>query len=213
MNPSTDILGVILAGGAGRRMFAPYGGGDKALIDLAGKPILAHVIERLAPQTQRTILNANGDAARFASFGLNVVADQDSDRSGPLAGLAATMAWAKGETPAPLAVVSVTADTPFLPLDLVQRLATAATAGTPAIAVSNGQRHPTIGCWPISLSAALAEALARGSRRAENFAQAHHAIEVGFPLGDIGGRSVDPFFNINTPDDLAAARRLLAGGK
>lgn len=195
-------------------MFAASGGiGDKALIDLAGKPILAHVVERLAPQTQRTILNANGDAARFTSFGLSVVADQDGARSGPLAGLAAAMAWAKGEAPAPLAVVSVTADTPFLPLDLVQRLAAAAAAGTPSIAVSNGQRHPTIGCWPMTLCAAVAEALARGRRRAEDFAKAHHAIEVAFPLSDIGGQVVDPFFNINTPDDLAAARRLLAGGK
>lgn len=204
-----DILGVILAGGAGRRMFAG-GDGDKCLIDLAGRPVLAHVVDRFGPQVSQLILNANGDAARFARFGLKVVADGDDGRAGPLAGFKAAMAFAEICNPLPKAILTVTADAPFLPLDLAARLAAAMRDDRPAIAVSNGRRHPTIGLWPLSLSS-VDNALSGGRRRVESFAQHHDAIEVDFPFGDIGGRKVDPFFNANTPDDITEARAILAG--
>ena len=205
-----DILGVILAGGAGRRMFAG-GDGDKCLIDLAGRPVLAYVIDRFSPQVSQLILNANGDAVRFARFGLEVVADGDGSRAGPLAGFKAAMAFAETCDPRPQAILTATADAPFLPLDLATRLAAAMRDDRPAIAVSNGQRHPATGLWPLNLHLSVDEALNEGRRRVESFAQHHDAIEVDFPFGDIGGRKVDPFFNANTPDDITEARAILAG--
>lgn len=216
MYQRSEILGVILAGGAGRRMFAAQGRdsgserGDKGLIDLNGRPMLSHVIERLAPQVSEIILNANGDPSRFADFGLPIIADHDDSRAGPLAGFAAAMAWAKQNRPDIRAILTVSVDTPFLPLDLAMRLSHASENG-PAIATSDGQRHPTIGLWPLTLKKVLLDALASGQRRVENFAQHHQAIAVSFPFSEIGSQRIDPFFNANTPDDVAAARAILAG--
>jgi molybdopterin-guanine dinucleotide biosynthesis protein A len=206
MISASQILGVILAGGAGRRMFET--GGDKALINLGGAPILAHVITAVAPQVGALILNANGDPERFQRFGLTVVSDLDDTRLGPLAGFAAAFAYAAKQAPPPRAALTVTADAPFLPSDLAQRLSA---SGGPAIATSGGKRHPTIGFWPLDIRPSPADALADGCRSANAFAERHHAIEVEFPSKAISGVDVDPFFNANTPDDIEAARRILAG--
>ncbi|MGQ0455494.1 MAG: molybdenum cofactor guanylyltransferase MobA [Hyphomicrobium sp.] len=209
MTSVTDILGVILAGGRASRM----GGGDKGLVDLAGRPMLAHVIDRFAPQVAQVILNANGDPARFTSFGLQVVADDESrspQGMGPLAGLLAGLAWAEQSGAGYHWVATVTTDTPMLPPDLVERLAGAANRG-PAIAASGGRRHPTIGLWPLAIAKRVRAALDEGRLGADAFAKANAAVEVAFPFLQIDGHEVDPFFNANAPDDIATARRLLSG--
>ncbi|MFN0218325.1 MAG: molybdenum cofactor guanylyltransferase MobA [Hyphomicrobium sp.] len=212
MTAGSDILGVILAGGAGRRMFADAGGtGDKCLIELGGKAMLAHVIERLAPQVGQIVLNANGDPSRLRAFDLAIVPDPDDSRAGPLAGYAAAMMWAEKQPRPQHAIVTVPCDSPFLPVDLVLRLSEAARDGNPAIAVSAGRRHPVVGFWPLAIRPNVEKALREGRRRVEDFAQHQQAIEVVFPFGDIGGVSVDPFFNANSPEDVATARRLLSG--
>lgn len=195
--------GVILAGGRARRM----GGGDKGLLPLAGRRVIDHVIERLRPQCRLLAINANGDPARFAEFGLPVLPDPVPDQPGPLAGLLAAMDWAAGL--GAVAAVTVAADTPFLPPDLVARLESAATAGG-AVAESpdaEGQMraHPTFGLWPVALRAGLAAAIAGGERRLGRWAAACGAGRAAF-----GSEPFDPFFNINTPADLAAAERIAA---
>lgn len=197
---------VILAGGLSRRM----GGGDKPLLTLGGRPILAHVVERLAPQAAPLIVNANGDPKRFAAFGLTVVADTVPDRPGPLAGILAGLAWAEREGHA--AIVSAAGDTPFLPADLVARLAAAAAAADTDIAIAATdeggalRHHPTFGLWPVARRQRLADALAAGTRRVRDFAQDEGAAVALFP--DPGA-----FFNINTPADRdAAAAALPAAG-
>ena len=200
----TEIHGLILAGGLARRM----GGGDKALIDVGGQPLLAHVIARLAPQVAGLALNANGDLARFASFGLPVVADDVPGFAGPLAGVLAGLDWLARERPGATHAVSVAADTPFLPSDLVARLA-AARAGADArlaCAASGGRRHPVIALWPVELRFDLRRALVEEDiRKIEWFMRRHAVVAADWPIAPF-----DPFFNINAPDDLAAAERLLA---
>ena len=214
MTGSSHILGVILAGGRARRLFQQSpDGGDKGFADLGGQPMLAHVIGRFQPQVASLILNANGDPARFARFGLRVVPDLDSTEQGPLAGLLAGMTWAETADSAFSAIVTVTTDVPFLPLDLVAQLAVATRNG-PAIAASADRRHPTIGLWPLSLKGAVQAALSRHELSVNAFAEAHGAIAVSFPFSDgIGGEGhgvrVDPFFNANTPAELKEARALL----
>jgi molybdopterin-guanine dinucleotide biosynthesis protein A len=202
---SSRCLGVILAGGASRRM----GGGDKCLADLGGRPLLAYVIDRFQPQVTRLILNANGPPERFSQFGLQVVPDLDGRALGPLAGLLAAMEWAARTDPSWAAIVTVTSDAPFLPPDLVPRLVAAA-RGVPAIAVSAGRRHPAIGCWPLSLKASIAAALARDDLSVNACAARNSAVEVLFPFSETDGLMIDPFFNANTPDDLADAHRIIA---
>ena len=210
MTTHPHILGAILAGGAARRMF-PDRGGDKGLNELGGVAMLSHVIERLRPQVGQLILNANGDPARFAAFGLDVVPDVLGPDQGPLAGLYAVMDWAGRQEMSFDKILTVSTDVPFLPPGLVDKLAAAIRSQRPVIAQSSGRLHPAIGLWPVSLKDAVAQALAEGRRGFEGFATANEAIAVGFPFSDIAGETVDPFFNVNTPDDLAAARRLLAG--
>lgn len=199
----TDLPGVILAGGQARRM----GGGDKGLMALAGRRVIDHVIERLRPQCRTLAINANGDPARFAGFRLPVLPDPVPGQPGPLAGLMAAMDWAADLGAG--AVVTVAADTPFLPPDLVARLESAATAGG-AVAESpdaEGQMraHPTFGLWPVALRAGLATAIVGGERRLGFWATACGAGRASF-----GSDPFDPFFNINTPADLAAAERIAA---
>jgi molybdopterin-guanine dinucleotide biosynthesis protein A len=201
MSAASHILGVILAGGSSRRM----GGGDKGFADLGGRPMLAHV--------GALILNANGDAARFRTFGVPVIPDLDSKAQGPLAGILAAIAWAERSGRAFTAVATVTSDVPFLPLDLVSKLAAARPNG-PSVAQSADRLHPTIGLWPLSLKPAIEAALERGNLSAHAFARANDAIAVAFPFSESvgresGGQCVDPFFNANTPDDLNQARALL----
>jgi molybdopterin-guanine dinucleotide biosynthesis protein A len=179
------IAGVILAGGRGRRM----GGADKALIPLRGRPLIAHAIARLSPQVTALAISANGDPARFAAFGLPVLAD--ADPRGPLSGVLAGLGWAAGHD----ALVTVAVDTPFFPADLVARLAA---AGAPAMAASRGDLHPTFALWPLTAAPALQAFLASGAHpRVTDFARSLHAATVAFDDGD--------FSNINTPDDLSAA--------
>jgi molybdenum cofactor guanylyltransferase len=198
MNTATAVkpVGVILAGGLARRM----GGGDKPLRHLAGKPILAHVMERIRPQVARLILNANGDPARFASWGLPVVADPMPDFPGPLAGVLAGMRWAAANAPEAADILTIPGDTPFLPRDLVERLVAGRSQQPIACARSGDRIHPVIALWPVRLADDLAQALTSGTRKILAWAEGHGLASVVFDT-----RPVDPFFNVNHPEDLAAA--------
>ena len=181
---------VVLAGGRGSRM----GGADKALLPLAGRPLLAHVLARLAHDGPRAI-SANGDPARFAAFGLPVLADTRPDFPGPLAGILAAMAW----SPTP-DVVTVPVDAPFLPPDLVARLCAGRGRAAIAMAASAGRTHPVAALWPTWLRAELAAALDAGQGQVRAFAMRFGVATVDFPTD-----ARDPFVNLNTPADLAAA--------
>ncbi len=193
--------GVILAGGQSRRM----GGGDKALLPLAGKPVLQHVITRLMPQVGPLILSANGDPARFAAFSLPVVPDRDETFAGPLAGLLAAMAHAEARWPAVKTLVSVPADTPFIPADLVARLTKRRREDDLEIvmAASGGRAHPTVALWSLGLWQPLAQALESGEKRVRNFIESRRYAAVDWPM-----TPADPFANINTPEDLAEAEQI-----
>jgi molybdopterin-guanine dinucleotide biosynthesis protein A len=195
-----EITGVILAGGLSTRM----GGGDKALLDLAGRPVIAHVIERLAPQVGRLVINANGDPARFASLGLPVIADTVQGHPGPLGGILAGLRYAAAT--GARAIVTAAGDTPFLPRDLAVRLAAAAGDGA-AVARSRGRIHPVEGCFPAGVADDLAVYTRRSQRRrALDWALSIGAIPVDF-LEEPDG--CDPFFNINTPADLGIAEAII----
>ncbi|CAN7729489.1 molybdenum cofactor guanylyltransferase MobA [Mesorhizobium sp. LjNodule214] len=200
-----DIAGIILAGGQSRRM----GGGDKTLLVLGGRRLLDHVVARLAPQVGPMALSANGDPMRFARFGLPVLADTVEGYAGPLAGILTGLEWASMGCNG---VVTAAGDTPFLPEDLVDRLTAAAAdhPGAIAVASSGGKRHPTFALWPLGLHDALRRFLVdEDNRRVSAFIERHGFVEVAFPMWNSGEHEIDPFFNINTPDDLAAAERLL----
>ncbi len=205
-------MGLLLAGGRSSRMRDALepGNGDKGLLDVGGKPMLARVIERLAPQTSRLVINANGDPARFRHFGLPVVADTIDGFAGPLAGLHAGLHWAKSNAPEASHAVSVSTDVPFLPADLVDRLenALAASDAVIALARSAGTVHPVIGLWPVTLADELQTALHDGMRKVLDWTARHPSVTVDFPSTLVNGRPVDPFFNANTPQDLALAREL-----
>lgn len=201
------IPAILLAGGKASRM----GGGDKCLRLLAGKPILRHVIERVAPQTAPLLLNANGDAGRFAAYGLEILPDDIAGQPGPLAGILTGLDWAAKHLPGTPHVLSISTDCPFLPTDLVSRLHHALKDGAEiAIAASNGRNHPVIGLWPVALRKDLRLALAvENQRRVESFCDRHRTVVVNFPGAmNLPGGTVDPFFNANTPEDLAIAERL-----
>ena len=195
---------MLLAGGRSLRM----GRGEKALIEIAGSPMLAHVIARLRPQVGHLVINANGDPARFSSFSLPVVADTLDG----FAGLHAGLEWARRKTPSARFVASAPADTPFLPCDLVARLKAALlqSPSRSAIAASGGKPHPVFGLWDIALTDDLAAALQRGVRAMHRFAEAEASTVVDFPLIEIGATKVDPFFNVNTRADLETAQTLMA---
>jgi molybdenum cofactor guanylyltransferase len=203
-----EVTGVILAGGQSRRM----GGGDKGLLDLAGKPMLAHVIQRLAPQAGRLVINANGDPARFARFGLPVIPDTVTGFVGPLAGVLAGLRWSAANASSARWIVTAAGDAPMLPPDLVRRLA-AAVAGRPAgiaLARSSGELHPVIGLWPVALADDLEDALRHGVRKVLHWTDRHGTIAANFPAMRIGDLQIDPFFNANTPQELDTLRALLA---
>jgi molybdopterin-guanine dinucleotide biosynthesis protein A len=197
-------LGLVLAGGLARRM----GGGDKARIRIAGKTILERVLACLKPQCAAIILNANGDPARFADTGLPVVPDSVAGFAGPLAGILAGLDWAAAHAPAIADVVSVPGDCPFLPVDLVARLSAAREAtGLPlACARSGDWRHPVVGLWPVALRQDLRKALVEEDMRKIESWTARHGVAFGkWPTAP-----VDPFFNVNTPADVAEAERIAA---
>ena len=180
------------------------GSGDKPLRVLAGRSLLDHAIARIAPQVSARVLNANGDPARFASFGLPVVPDPMPDFLGPLAGILAGLRWARATHPGARDVLSVPTDTPFLPDDLVARLLVGRGAQPLACAASGGWTHPVIGLWPVSLADALHAALRGGARKIDAFTARPGIAEIYFAT-----EPFDPFFNVNRPDDLAAAEALI----
>jgi molybdenum cofactor guanylyltransferase len=201
------VTGVVLAGGRSRRM----GGGDKGLLELAGKPMLRHVIDRLAPQVKTTIINANGDPQRFAAFALPVVADTVEGFVGPLAGVLAGMRWSTRNMPAARWIVTAPGDAPLLPRDLVERMIEAAAEreDTIAVAQSGGEMHPVIGLWPIALMQDLEEQLKAGVRKVQQWADRHGAVAVPFPCARFCGLSIDPYYNANTPQELGELRAML----
>jgi molybdenum cofactor guanylyltransferase len=197
-----EAFGLVLAGGLARRM----GGGDKALIRIGNETILARTLARLTPQVAGVVLNANGDPARFAAFGLPIVADSVPDFAGPLAGILAGLDWVAANRPDTAWVVSVPGDCPFLPRDLVTKLdAARAAEGKPlACAHSGDWRHPVVGLWQVALREDLRHAITVEDLRKIEVWTARH----GVALADWPTDPIDPFFNVNTPEDVAAAETL-----
>ncbi len=198
------IVGFLLAGGGARRM----GGGDKCLRPLGGRPLLAHVIERLQGQVGKLVLNANGDGGRFAAFGLPVVADSIAGMAGPLAGILTGMEWVCAHGGGGEMLLSAPTDGPFLPLDLVARLAAAKRAAGARIACarSDGRTHPPIGLWDVDLADDLRRAMeVEGLRKIDAWTARHALVHVDWPV-----LPFDPFFNANRPEDLDRAESLLA---
>jgi molybdopterin-guanine dinucleotide biosynthesis protein A len=200
------VLGVLLAGGQARRM----GGGDKCLRALGGRPILAHVIERARPQVSALVLNANGDPARFAAFGLPVAGDVIEGFAGPLAGVLTGMEWARANRPDLPWIATIATDTPFFPSDLVARMLDAiGHAGADlACAASGGRAHPVFGLWPVRLAPDLRQAMLEENIRKVDVWTARYRVA----LVPFATEPFDPFFNTNRPEDLAEAERLLDVG-
>ena len=194
---SGDVIpAVILVGGAGRRM----GGADKPLMPLAGRPLLAHVIDILAPQTKHIALATRADPERYRHFGLPLLPDAVADQ-GPITGLRSALEWAKAVAPGASHVALLAGDTPFIPSDLFTRLGTARSPSPSCIfPISKGQIHYSSGLWPLS-SHLLLEAIDGAKSDCSLRGLAH---EIGFAMIEWADE-VDPFFNINSPDDLAKA--------
>lgn len=198
------IAGVILAGGKASRM----GGGDKCLLTVGSRTILSHLIERLAPQVDTLAIGANGDAARFAAYGIPVIPDAASTESqGPLAGVIAGLAWA--EALGAKMLLTASGDTPFVPLTLAADLAEALRASRAkcAVARSRGHLHPVAALWPIALRSTV-EARFRGGDRSVKFVQQ----SLGASCVDFDGEGFDPFQGSNTPEELESLRKLQASG-
>jgi molybdopterin-guanine dinucleotide biosynthesis protein A len=197
-------LGLVLAGGLARRM----GGGDKARIKIGGVTILQRVIACLTPQCSRVILNANGDPARFADTGLPVIADSVPHFAGPLAGILAGLDWAAANAPQCEWLASAPGDCPFLPDNLVARLHEArVAAATPLVCARSGEwRHPVVGLWPLTLRDELRRALVEeGLHKIEIWTARH-----GVAIADWPAEPIDPFFNVNMPEDARRAEALAA---
>jgi molybdopterin-guanine dinucleotide biosynthesis protein A len=207
------MVGVILAGGLSRRMQGP----EKALLELAGKPLISHAADVLAKQVRIVLINANGDHARFAFTGLPVQADTVPGFAGPLAGVLAGMRWCEHNAKFATHVLTVAADTPLFPADLAQRfLAELAHVGAEerstaiCLAESGGNRHPVFGLWPVCLADDLEHFLvAEDQQKVMLFARRYRLVMVDFPFLDGEKTRIDPFFNINTPQDLEMAGGLI----
>lgn len=194
------IAGVVLAGGQGRRM----GHVDKPLLTLAGQPLLGHVLARTLPQVKAMVINANGDPSRFDEFNLPVVEDSAGGFLGPLAGILAGLDWAARAHPTVSHVISLPGDAPFVPRDLVARLAAAAKADGLARAHSFGRRHPVVGLWPVKLRAELRDQLVNNDIRKIDL------FTADYPIAEVDFDGVpDPFFNVNTPQERDEAERIL----
>ncbi|HEY1152567.1 MAG TPA: molybdenum cofactor guanylyltransferase MobA [Pseudolabrys sp.] len=204
MTEAAGTLGLVLAGGLARRM----GGGDKAMITIGGTSILDRVLERLRLQTAGIIINANGDPARFAATGLPVIADTVPGFAGPLAGVLAGLDWAAANKPDITYIASVPGDCPFLPRDRVARLLSARISDDLPLACarSGAWRHPVVGLWPVTLRDDLRRALLDEDLRKIEVWTARHGIAIA----DWPDKPVDPFFNVNTPEDAARANALAA---
>jgi molybdopterin-guanine dinucleotide biosynthesis protein A len=198
------VVGLLLAGGQSRRM----GGGDKSLLAFAGRTLLAQVIARVAGQVRQLVLNANGDPARFAGYGLPVVPDSVEGFAGPLAGVLAGLDWAAANAPECPWVATMPTDAPFLPPDLVERLLAAAAEdhADMACAGSGGRTHPVAGLWPVRLREELRRAMTQEAmRKVDRWTARYRVAVVDYP-----DRPLDPFFNANSPEDFAEAERLYA---
>jgi len=184
------------------------GGGDKCLREIAGRPLLSHVIDRISPQVDHIVLNANGDPNRFSDFDLPVTADVVEGYAGPLAGILTGLDWAAAHIADCEWVVSVPTDAPFLPLDFVSRMMAATEGGDVDLvcAITNGRTHPVAGLWPVRLMPALRMALIdEDIRKIDRWTARYRLAEVEF-----ASEPIDPFFNANRPEDLAAAEAFLA---
>lgn len=204
MKASESVIGVILAGGLARRM----GGGDKCLLPLAGKTLLQRTIDRAQPQVAKLLLNANGNSLRFARTRLPVIADAYPNNPGPLAGIHAAFVWMQVNAPNAEWLVSFASDTPFFPDNFVEALFEAAQKSDQrlVVATSKSQIHPVFCLWHRSLTSAIAAQLVTGEvPRLQEWIKAREPLEVNF-----SAEGYDPFFNINTPQDLYTAEPLAA---
>ncbi len=205
MPDKTRICGLLLAGGQSRRM----GGGDKCLQLLGGRPVLGRILDIARPQVAALVLNANGAPERFAQFGVPVAADVIAGFAGPLAGVLTGLDWARDHAPGCDWVASFACDAPFAPADLVARLAAAVADGAAdlACASSGGRDHPVFGLWPVRLADDLRRAVVdEGVRKVDVWTARHELVRADWPCDP-----VDPFFNLNRPDDFARAETMLAG--
>ena len=201
---TSPIVAVLLAGGLARRM----GGGDKCLREVAGRPLLSRVIERILPQVDHVVLNANGDPERFSEFGLPVIADVVEGNAGPLAGILTGLDWAARHVTECEWVVSVPTDAPFLPMDYVARMMAAIEDEDAelACASTNGRTHPVAGLWALRLMLELRSALIdEDIRKIDQWTVRYRLADVEF-----SSEPIDPFFNANRPEDLKAAEVILA---
>lgn len=204
MKASESVVGIILAGGLARRM----GGGDKCLLPLAGKTLLQRTIDRAQPQVAQLLLNANGNSLRFARTRLPVVADVYPNNLGPLAGIHAGFTWMQTKAPNAEWLVSFASDTPFFPADLVETLSAAAqnSSSKLVVSVSKSRVHPVFALWHISLKEQIEAQLDRGEgTRLQDWITLQKPVQVEF-----NAEAYDPFFNINTPQDLYAAEPMSA---
>lgn len=202
------VAGVLLAGGLARRM----GGGDKCLKEIGGRSLLELAIARARPQVDGLVLNANGDPARFARLGLPVASDVVGGYAGPLAGVLTGMAWAQANVPRCRWLASFATDTPFFPRDLVSRLMAAVQREDAEIAcaASHGRSHPVFAVWPVRLADDLRAALTEeGIHKIDAWTARYRVARVDF-TGPADAPAPDPFFNVNEPEDLAAAEARLA---
>lgn len=204
MKASESVVGIILAGGLARRM----GGGDKCLLPLAGKTLLQRTVDRAQPQVEQLLLNANGNSLRFARTRLPVIADTYANNLGPLAGIHTGFTWMQAKAPKAEWLVSFASDTPFFPTNLVEALLDAAKTSSSklVVAVSKSRVHPVFALWHISLKTEIEAQLATGEvPRLQEWMTAQNPAQVEFDA-DV----YDPFFNINTPQDLYAAEPMSA---
>ncbi|ATN34694.1 molybdenum cofactor guanylyltransferase MobA [Rhizobium sp. ACO-34A] len=194
---------LVLAGGLSRRM-----GRDKTIVDLSGQPMIAHVVDRLRPQVSSLAVNAPSGV--LDEIGLPVLADIIPGHAGPLAGVLAGLIHTRESMPEASHLLTVPADTPFLPEDLAARMADDITPGRIVVAASLGRIHPVVALWPISLTDDLKEWLSNpDNRKLQSFIAHHPSVAVDFPTIETASGPLDPFFNVNTPDDLARAEQIL----
>jgi molybdopterin-guanine dinucleotide biosynthesis protein A len=207
-NSYPPTLGLVLAGGLARRM----GGGDKARIEIGGVTILDRVLACLSAQCTGIIINANGNPKRFADTGVPVIADNVPGFAGPLAGILAGLDWLAEQNNGIEWLASVPGDCPFLPDDLVEQLHQARRklgAGVPLACARSGEwRHPVVGLWPLALRADLRKALVEEDLRKIEVWTARHGVAIA----EWPDRPVDPFFNVNTPEDAEKAEKIAASG-
>ena len=205
MPETQTVCGVLLAGGRSRRM----GGGDKCLASVAGRTLLRRIADIAAPQVGPMLLNTNSDPALFADYGLPVAADVVEGFAGPLAGILTGLEWARQNAPGCAWVASFACDAPFLPEDLVDRMAAPrrGAGADMACAASGGRDHPVFGLWPVRLAGALRRALVEDGLRKVDAWTARYRLAKAMFAAD----PVDPFFSVNRPEDAALAEDMLAG--